>query len=70
MKTGRFEDKKAKKVGVGVGQRVLVHGVRHFSKANSSSFANSDFSGYLKVSGIHHVVICGVYAEGCVRVGN
>jgi len=47
--------------------RVLVHDVRHFSKAKSSAFTNPDFSEYLKNLGIRHVVICGVYAEGCVR---
>jgi nicotinamidase-related amidase len=47
--------------------RVLVHDVRHFSKAKSSAFTNPDFSSYLKMAGIRHVVICGVYAEGCVR---
>jgi nicotinamidase-related amidase len=47
--------------------RVLVHNARCFSKAKSSAFTNPDFGGYLKTSGIGHVVICGVYAEGCVR---
>ncbi len=47
--------------------RVLVHDARYFSKAKSSAFTNPDFSEYLKMTGIDHVVICGVYAEGCVR---
>jgi nicotinamidase-related amidase len=47
--------------------RVVVHDARCFSKAKSSAFSNPDFSAYLKMSGIDRVVICGVYAEGCVR---
>jgi nicotinamidase-related amidase len=47
--------------------RVLVHDARYFSKAKSSAFTNPDFSEYLKMTGVDHVVICGVYAEGCVR---
>ena len=47
--------------------RVLVHDARSFSKAKSSAFTNPDFCAYLKMTGIDHVVICGVYAEGCVR---
>jgi nicotinamidase-related amidase len=47
--------------------RVLVHDARYFSKAKSSAFTNPNFSEYLKMNGVDHVVICGVYAEGCVR---
>jgi nicotinamidase-related amidase len=47
--------------------RVQVNAARHFSKSKSSAFTNPDFPEYLKMAGIDHVVICGVYAEGCVR---
>jgi nicotinamidase-related amidase len=47
--------------------RVLVHDAQHFSKAQSSAFSNHALSGYLQTAGIRDVVICGVYAEGCVR---
>jgi nicotinamidase-related amidase len=47
--------------------RLLVHDARYFSKAKSSAFSNSDFSEHLKMTGTGRVVICGVYAEGCVR---
>jgi nicotinamidase-related amidase len=47
--------------------RVLVHEARWFSKAKSSAFTNPDLADYLKTAGIDRVVICGVYAEGCVR---
>jgi nicotinamidase-related amidase len=47
--------------------RILVHDARYFSKAKSSAFSNPEFSEYLKMTGVGHVAICGVYAEGCVR---
>lgn len=47
--------------------RLLVHDAHCFSKSKSSAFTNPEFSEYLKVTGIGQVVICGVYAEGCVR---
>jgi nicotinamidase-related amidase len=47
--------------------RILVHDALSFSKAKSSAFTNPDFSEYLKMMNVGHVVICGVYAEGCVR---
>jgi len=47
--------------------RIVVHDARYFSKAKSSAFSNPAFPEYLKMAGIGHVVICGVYAEGCVR---
>jgi len=47
--------------------RVLIHDARYFSKAKSSAFTNPEFCEYLKSTGIGQVVICGVYAEGCVR---
>ena len=47
--------------------RVLVHEARYFSKSKSSAFTTPDFCEYLKTAGIGQVVICGVYAEGCVR---
>jgi nicotinamidase-related amidase len=50
-----------------VDPRVMVRGTRRFSKAKSSAFTNPELSGYLKSAGIDRVVVCGVYAEGCVR---
>ena len=50
-----------------IDSRILVQEAHYFSKAKSSAFSNPDFSEYLKMAGIGHVVICGVYAEGCVR---
>jgi nicotinamidase-related amidase len=47
--------------------RVQVHDSPSFSKAKSSAFTNPDFADYLKATLIDRVVICGVYAEGCVR---
>jgi len=47
--------------------RIIVNNARYFSKAKSSAFSNPDFSEYLKTTGIGRVIICGVYAEGCVR---
>jgi nicotinamidase-related amidase len=47
--------------------RILVHDAFHFSKARGSAFTNPDFSEKLRATGIDRVVICGVYAEGCVR---
>jgi len=41
--------------------------VPSFSKSTSSAFTNPAFSEYLRNNNIDHVVICGVYAEGCVR---
>jgi len=47
--------------------RLLVHDVRYFSKAKSSAFSNAGFSSELALTAVGRVVICGVYAEGCVR---
>jgi nicotinamidase-related amidase len=53
--------------GGNIDPRVLIHDARYFSKAKSSAFTNPDICEYLKSTGIEQVVICGVYAEGCVR---
>jgi maleamate amidohydrolase len=53
--------------GGNIDPRIVVHDARHFPKSKSSAFTNPEFSEYLKMTGIGHVVICGVYAEGCVR---
>lgn len=47
--------------------RILIHDGLFFSKNKSSAFTNPDLPEHLKNMGINHVVICGVYAEGCVR---
>jgi nicotinamidase-related amidase len=47
--------------------RILVDDAQYFSKAKSSAFSNPDCVEYLKNAEIDNVVICGVYAEGCVR---
>lgn len=47
--------------------RVVIQEARYFSKAKSSAFTNPDFCEYLKSAAIGRVVICGVYADGCVR---
>lgn len=47
--------------------RIRVREGLFFSKSKSSAFTNPDLSEYLKKMGIGQVVICGVYAEGCVR---
>jgi nicotinamidase-related amidase len=47
--------------------RVLVRDARSFSKAKSSAFTNPDLADHLKAALIDRLVICGVYAEGCVR---
>jgi len=47
--------------------RIRVREGLFFSKSKSSAFTNPDLSGCLKEMGIEQVVICGVYAEGCVR---
>ena len=53
--------------GGGIDPRVVVSDARCFSKAKSSAFTNPDFAAYLKSAAIGRVVICGVYADGCVR---
>ena len=53
--------------GGNIDPRVLVHDARSFSKAKSSAFTNPDLADHLKAALIDRVVICGVYAEGCVR---
>lgn len=47
--------------------RVLVHDAPLFCKAKSSAFTNPHLADHLKAALIDRVVICGVYAEGCVR---
>jgi nicotinamidase-related amidase len=47
--------------------RIRVQDAQYFSKTKSSAFSNPDFAEYLKKAKINNVVICGVYAEGCVR---
>lgn len=47
--------------------RILAPDARCFSKAKSSAFTNPALPEYLKAHGVGNVVICGVYAEGCVR---
>jgi len=53
--------------GGNIDPRILIHDGLFFSKNKSSAFTNPDLSEYLKKQDIGHVVICGVYAEGCVR---
>jgi nicotinamidase-related amidase len=53
--------------GGDIDPRVLVRDARSFSKAKSSAFTNPDLADYLKAALINRLVICGVYAEGCVR---
>jgi nicotinamidase-related amidase len=47
--------------------RIHVHDGIFISKTKSSAFSNADLSEHLKHMGIDHIVLCGVYAEGCVR---
>ena len=47
--------------------RILAHDATCFPKSKSSAFTNPYFPEYLKQKGIGHIVICGVYAAGCVR---
>jgi len=47
--------------------RLYVDDAPLFPKSSSSAFTNPNLSGYLRENSIGHVVICGVYAEGCVR---
>lgn len=47
--------------------RIHLHDPFRFPKARSSAFTNPTFSEKLKKTGVDRVVICGVYAEGCVR---
>ncbi len=54
--------------GGNIDPRVISHdGFFFFAKARNSAFSNPELTGQLKKMGIGHVVICGVYAEGCVR---
>ena len=53
--------------GGNIDPRIQDHDGPLFAKARSSAFSNPDFSAYLKERDIGHVVMCGVYAEGCVR---
>jgi nicotinamidase-related amidase len=46
--------------------RVQVRGARFVEKSRRSAFSNPDLAAYLKMAGIDHVILCGVYAEGCV----
>jgi nicotinamidase-related amidase len=47
--------------------RIHVHDGIFISKTKSSAFTNPDLSEHLKNMCIDNVVLCGVYAEGCVR---
>ncbi|NVN89590.1 MAG: cysteine hydrolase [Desulfuromonadales bacterium] len=47
--------------------RILPHGATCFPKSKSSAFSNPYLVEYLKEKEIDHIVLCGVYAEGCVR---
>lgn len=47
--------------------RIHAHDGLFLTKAKSSAFTNPDLTKYLRKAGVDHVVICGVYAEGCVR---
>jgi nicotinamidase-related amidase len=53
--------------GACVDPRVQVRDACSFSKAKSSAFTNPDLADHLKATLIDRLVICGVYAEGCVR---
>lgn len=53
--------------GAEIDPRVIVPIASYFSKAASSAFTNPELAAYLQAAAIDRVVICGVYAEGCVR---
>ncbi len=55
-------------VGGNMDPRVISHdGFFFFAKSKNSAFSNPELTEHLKKTGIGLVVICGVYAEGCVR---
>lgn len=47
--------------------RLAPHNPTFLPKPKSSAFSNPYLVEYLKQKEIDHIVICGVYAEGCVR---
>jgi len=47
--------------------RIVEHGASLFPKSRSSAFSNPYLKAYLQHKEIDNIVICGVYAEGCVR---
>lgn len=47
--------------------RIVDHGASQFPKSKSSAFSNPYLKAYLQHKEIDTIVICGVYAEGCVR---
>ena len=53
--------------GSAMDPRIHIHDGLCLAKAASSAFTNPDLSAHLKQRGVDHVVMCGVYAEGCVR---
>lgn len=53
--------------GAEMDPRIIDHGATCFPKSRSSAFSNPYLVEYLKQKGIEQIVICGVYAEGCVR---
>jgi len=47
--------------------RIAPHDASCFPKSKSSAFSNPYLAAYLQHREIERIVLCGVYAEGCVR---
>jgi len=52
--------------GAEIDPRIVYQGFPCFTKATSDAFSNPELDIFLKGRGITHLIIVGVYAEGCV----
>ncbi len=53
-------------VGAEIDPRIVPQGFPCFTKDTSDAFSNTELNDFLRGQGITHLIIVGVYAEGCV----
>ncbi len=53
-------------VGAEIDPRIVSQGFPCFTKETSDAFSNAELNDFLRGQGITHLIIVGVYAEGCV----
>ena len=53
-------------VGAEIDPRIASQGFPCFTKETSDAFSNAELNDFLRGQGITHLIIIGVYAEGCV----